>query len=46
MTAVLIVAFDGLQPSQIDPNRMPVLSNFADAGVRFLHIHSVFPSVT
>ncbi len=46
MTAVLIVAFDGLQPSQIDPNRMPVLSKFADAGVRFLHNHSVFPSVT
>ena len=46
MVAILIVAFDGLQPSQIDPHRMPVLSKFADAGVRFSHNHSVFPSVT
>ncbi|MQG37050.1 MAG: alkaline phosphatase family protein [SAR202 cluster bacterium] len=46
MTAVLIVAFDGLQPSQIDPHSMPVLSKFADSGVRFSHNHSVFPSVT
>ena len=46
MVAILIVAFDGLQPSQIHPHRMPVLSKFADAGVRFSHNHSVFPSVT
>ena len=46
MTSVLIVAFDGLQPSQVDPQRMPVVSKIADDGVRFLHNHAVFPSVT
>ena len=46
MTSVLIVAFDGLQPSQVDHQRMPVVSKIADDGVRFLHNHAVFPSVT
>ncbi|MDP7088927.1 MAG: alkaline phosphatase family protein [Dehalococcoidia bacterium] len=46
MTSILIVAFDGLQPSQVDPQRMPVVSKIADDGVRFLHNHAVFPSVT
>jgi hypothetical protein len=42
----VIVAFDGLQPSQITVERMPVVSTLAEAGVRFLHNHAVFPTVT
>ena len=46
MTSVLIVVFDGLQPSQIRPDLMPNLSRFADRGVFFDNHHPVFPSVT
>ena len=43
---ILIVAFDGLQPSQITPELMPKLAEFADAGVTFANHHPVFPTVT
>ena len=46
MVRILIVAFDGLQPSQISLERMPNVNRIADQGVRFLHNHCVFPSVT
>ena len=43
---ILIVVFDGLQPSQITPELMPNLAAFADAGVTFANHHPVFPTVT
>ncbi|MXZ91875.1 MAG: alkaline phosphatase family protein [Chloroflexi bacterium] len=43
---VLIVVFDGLQPSQITPELMPNLAKFADGGVTFANHHPVFPTVT
>ena len=43
---VLIVVFDGLQPSQITPQLMPNLAEFAGAGVTFANHHPVFPTVT
>lgn len=43
---ILIVVFDGLQPSQITPELMPNLSSFAKAGVTFANHHPVFPTVT
>ena len=43
---IVIAAFDGLQPSQVTRDRMPVVSGLADRGVRFLHNHAVFPTVT
>ena len=43
---ILIVVFDGLQPSQITPELMPNLAEFADAGVAFANHHPVFPTVT
>ncbi len=43
---VLIVVFDGLQPSQITPELMPNLSAFARSGVTFGNHHPVFPTVT
>ena len=46
MKSALIVAFDGLQPSQVTPVQMPNLSNFAAAGVAFDYNHAVFPTVT
>ncbi|MEE8046077.1 MAG: alkaline phosphatase family protein, partial [Dehalococcoidia bacterium] len=46
MPKIVIAAFDGLQPSQITPERMPIVSKLADRGVRFLHNHGVFPTVT
>lgn len=42
----MLVAFDGLQPSQVTPRLMPNLARFADRGVRFTRHHAVFPSVT
>ena len=36
MKSALIVAFDGLQPSQVTPIQMPNLSRFAAAGVGML----------
>ena len=46
MSGVLIVVFDGLQPSQVRRGLMPHLSAFAAEGVTFSNHHSVFPSVT
>ncbi len=46
MTRVLIVAFDGLQPSQVRDNLAPNLSSFAAGGVTFARNHPVFPTVT
>ncbi|MCZ6539529.1 MAG: alkaline phosphatase family protein [Chloroflexi bacterium] len=43
---LVIAAFDGLQPSQVTRARMPVVSGLASNGVRFLHNHAVFPTVT
>ncbi len=43
---IVIAAFDGLQPSQVTGKRMPVVSALAASGVRFLHNHAVFPTVT
>ena len=46
MTSVVIVVFDGLQPSQVNPELMPNLSALAEAGITFTKHHPVFPSVT
>ncbi len=46
MPRIVIAAFDGLQPSQITAERMPVVDKIATEGVRFLHNHAVFPTVT
>ena len=46
MPNVLIVAFDGLQPSQVTPELMPNLAAFGAAGVTFGNHHAVFPTVT
>ena len=46
MTQVMIVVFDGLQPSQVTPELMPNLAQFASEGVIFSKHHPVFPTVT
>ena len=46
MVKTLIAAFDGLQSFQITSELMPTVSEIADNGVRFLHNHCVFPTVT
>ena len=46
MTRVLIVAFDGLQPSQVTSDLAPNLAAFATDGVTFAKNHPVFPTVT
>jgi len=46
MTSVVIVVFDGLQPSQVNPGLMPNLSRLAASGVTFTNHHPVYPSVT
>ena len=46
MIRVLIVAFDGLQPSQVRADLTPNLFNFAAGGVTFARNHPVFPTVT
>lgn len=46
MPRIIIAAFDGLQPSQVTSDLMPMVSRLADNGVRFLHNHGVFPTVT
>jgi arylsulfatase A-like enzyme len=43
---VLIVAFDGLQPSQIRPGLTPTILRLARGGVTFARHHAVFPTVT
>ena len=46
MTRILIVAFDGLQPSQVRADLAPNLAAFAEGGVTFARNHPVFPTVT
>ena len=46
MIRMLIVAFDGLQPSQVRADLAPNLSSFAAGGVTFARNHPVFPTVT
>ena len=46
MPSVLIFAFDGLQPAQVNRKLMPNLSAFAAKGVTFANHHAVFPTVT
>ena len=43
---VLIAAFDGLQPSQVTPDRTPTIHRLASRGVTFARHHAVFPTVT
>lgn len=43
---VLIVAFDGLQPNQINEDLMPHLYGYLNEGVTFTNHHAVYPSVT
>ena len=43
---ILVVVFDGLQPTQITPKLMPNLAEFAYGGVTFANHHPVFPTVT
>ena len=43
---VLIVAFDGLQPNQINEDLMPNLYGYLNEGVTFTNHHAVYPSVT
>ena len=44
--SILIVVFDGLQPSQVTPQLMPNLASFAAEGVTFANHHAIFPTVT
>ena len=46
MPRVLIVAFDGLLPSQVRADLTPNLFKFAEGGVTFARNHPVFPTVT
>ena len=46
MSSFLIVAFDGLQPSQVTPELMPNLAAFTAQGVTFRNHHAMFPTVT
>lgn len=46
MLRVLIVAFDGMQPSQVSPATTPHIYALARRGTRFTRHHSVFPTVT
>ena len=46
MPRILIVAFDGLQPSQVRADVAPNLAAFAAGGVTFGRNHPVFPTVT
>ncbi|MQG47195.1 MAG: alkaline phosphatase family protein [SAR202 cluster bacterium] len=43
---VLVVSFDGLQPSQINEDLMPNLYGYLNEGVIFTNHHAVYPSVT
>ena len=46
MTSVVIVVFDGLQPSQVNPELMPNLSALAASGVTFTNHYPVFLPMT
>ena len=43
---VLILAFDALRPDMVDPALMPNLCAFTEAGFRFPHSRSTFPTET
>ncbi|MPY74245.1 MAG: alkaline phosphatase family protein [Alphaproteobacteria bacterium] len=43
---ILILAFDALRPDMVTPALMPNLCAFADAGYRFPHSRSTFPTET
>lgn len=45
-TLQLVVVLDGLRPDYVVPDLMPRLDALAEAGIRFRHHHSVFPTVT
>lgn len=46
MTRLLIAAFDGLLPQQVNAELTPTINSLATRGVRFTRHHSVFPTVT
>ena len=46
MPLVVLIVFDGLQPSQITLELMPHLFEFKKLGANFTNNHPVFPSVT
>ena len=46
MNSIIIIVFDGLQPSQIDKYLTPNLFAFKNEGVFFTNHHPIFPSVT
>jgi arylsulfatase A-like enzyme len=46
MPLVILIVFDGLQPSQITMELMPNLFEFKNLGTNFTNNHPVFPSVT
>ena len=46
MNSIIIIVFDGLQPSQINPDLTPNLYAFKNEGVFFKNHHPIFPSVT
>ncbi len=45
-TSIIIVVFDGLQPTQITPQLMPNLTRFSSEGVEFRNHHPTYPTVT
>ena len=46
MTSLVIAAFDGLLPQQVNAVRTPMIDSLASRGVTFGRHHSVFPTVT
>lgn len=46
MQSIVIVVFDGLQPSQVTTRLMPNLAALAHDGVSFSNHHAVFPTAT
>ncbi len=46
MTRLVIAAFDGLLPQQVNPDLMPTVNSLAETGVRFKRHHAVYPTVT
>src|SRR5262245_30929401 len=43
---ILVAAFDGLQPSQVNGDHTPTIHRLASDGVTFARHHAVFPTVT
>ncbi len=46
LTTLVIAAFDGLLPQQVNASLTPTVHALASRGVRFTRHHSVFPTVT